>query len=327
MDIKKQENVKILCRICNTENDRTWRCIGQPNDNDSRIIKLMLPFLFCERCYRRRFCMQSDDLHLCGIAVFVANEAILYPPLKRINSRNRKNSAMTSSKKHPSQYQLQPVKDPVILSSISSPNRVSLGSAPSVDRVSVNSPLNRSFTSSVNSASSIPFSSNSSDPKTKDSALPNSAAEGEDLLNLLDVGDLQNFELIRQNFCRKLRQSDEKDSEEDASQDESDDEEDDEATFKLEYHKGGLFQQWVNAFIVVDRHSVRKYPDERRSERKCKEILLYDATFSVATRSRHLVVAFDVVEQYEASVLRVYSVGRKHEGVARVCFVAGVAGG
>ena len=55
-----------------------------------------------------------------------------------------------------------------------------------------------------------------------------------------------------------------------------------EQTFKLQYHKRGLFQQWVNVFVVIDGYSIRKYPDEKRSAKRCKEILLHDAAFSVA---------------------------------------------
>ena len=54
-----------------------------------------------------------------------------------------------------------------------------------------------------------------------------------------------------------------------------------EETYKLQYRKHGLFQQWVNVFVVIDGYSIRKYPDEKRSEKRCKEILLYDAAFSV----------------------------------------------
>ena len=57
-----------------------------------------------------------------------------------------------------------------------------------------------------------------------------------------------------------------------------------EETFYVQYRKGGLFQQWVNVVVVVDEHSIRKYPDEKRSAKRCKEILMYDAVFSVAVR-------------------------------------------
>ena len=56
-----------------------------------------------------------------------------------------------------------------------------------------------------------------------------------------------------------------------------------EQTYKLQYHKRGLFQQWVTVFVVIDGYSIRKYPDEKRSAKRCKEILLYDAAFSHST--------------------------------------------
>lgn len=41
-------------------------------------MKLVLPYLFCEKCYRKRFCLQVEDQHMCGLAVFVSKDAIVY---------------------------------------------------------------------------------------------------------------------------------------------------------------------------------------------------------------------------------------------------------
>lgn len=78
IDIKKPEDPEISCTVCNTKNYRPWKCLGPPDDTESRVIKLMLPFLFCEKCYRKRFCQQGSDLCVCGVAVFVPNEDVVY---------------------------------------------------------------------------------------------------------------------------------------------------------------------------------------------------------------------------------------------------------
>lgn len=59
------------------------------------------------------------------------------------------------------------------------------------------------------------------------------------------------------------------------------DSEETEVTFNVQYYKQRLFHSWVNAFVVIDSQSIKKYPNDRRMERKRKEIMLYDATFSV----------------------------------------------
>ena len=59
------------------------------------------------------------------------------------------------------------------------------------------------------------------------------------------------------------------------------DSEETEVTFNVQYYKQRLFHPWVNAFVVIDSQSIKKYPNDRRMERKRKEIMLYDATFSV----------------------------------------------
>lgn len=176
-----------------------------------------------------------------------------------------------------------------------------------------------SISSSVNSTSSIPLSNPSFDSRAKDFTPLGRAAGGANHFNFSDIDDLRSSEGYQQAPHARLRlkeegeqrdyqgnhpyqhsnhsnpnsnsnsnsnpipnsipnpnpnpiQYQELDSDMDAG----------EQTYKLQYHKRGLFQQWVTVFVVIDGYSIRKYPDEKRSAKRCKEILLYDAAFSVA---------------------------------------------
>ena len=55
----------------------------------------------------------------------------------------------------------------------------------------------------------------------------------------------------------------------------------DEVCFTLPFRQGGFFRTWLNSFFVINREMIIMYPNEKRSDRKRKEILLYDATASV----------------------------------------------
>ena len=55
----------------------------------------------------------------------------------------------------------------------------------------------------------------------------------------------------------------------------------DEVCFTLPFRQGGFFRTWLNSFFVINRDMIIMYPNEKRNDRKRKEILLYDATASV----------------------------------------------
>lgn len=55
----------------------------------------------------------------------------------------------------------------------------------------------------------------------------------------------------------------------------------DEVCYTLPFRQGGFFRTWLNSFFVINRRSISMYPNEKRNERKRKEILLYDASASV----------------------------------------------
>ena len=59
-----------------------------------------------------------------------------------------------------------------------------------------------------------------------------------------------------------------------------------ERTFTLPFRQGGFFRTWLMSFFVVDNYSVRMYPNEKRNERKRKEILLCDASVQVGPIER-----------------------------------------
>lgn len=58
------------CSSCKVENYDRWKLIGVTIDDGCEVIKCILPYLICEKCFRKRFCYQKQTPYLCGIAVF-----------------------------------------------------------------------------------------------------------------------------------------------------------------------------------------------------------------------------------------------------------------
>lgn len=54
-----------------------------------------------------------------------------------------------------------------------------------------------------------------------------------------------------------------------------------EICYTLQFRQGGFFHTWLPSFFVLTHDSICMYPNDKRPERKKKEILLYDATVSV----------------------------------------------
>lgn len=54
-----------------------------------------------------------------------------------------------------------------------------------------------------------------------------------------------------------------------------------EMTFSLSYRHGSIFRSYIPCFVVVNRFSVLKYPNDKRNDRKVKEIALIDAVVDV----------------------------------------------
>ncbi|KAK8810260.1 hypothetical protein WA538_002835, partial [Blastocystis sp. DL] len=59
----------LRCCICGATNYSTWRLVGSTPQPNSQFLKYILPFLFCEKCFRKRFCYQDPTPFLCGVAV------------------------------------------------------------------------------------------------------------------------------------------------------------------------------------------------------------------------------------------------------------------
>ena len=55
----------------------------------------------------------------------------------------------------------------------------------------------------------------------------------------------------------------------------------DEVCYTLPFRQGGFFRPWLNAFFVINKERITMYPNEKRNERKSKDILLYDASAGV----------------------------------------------
>ena len=60
----------------------------------------------------------------------------------------------------------------------------------------------------------------------------------------------------------------------------------DEVCYTLPFRQGGFFRTWLNSYFVIDYEKITMYPNEKRNERKSKEILLYDATVGVGDEVR-----------------------------------------
>ena len=54
-----------------------------------------------------------------------------------------------------------------------------------------------------------------------------------------------------------------------------------EVCYTLPFRQGGFFRTWLNSYFVIDYARITMYPNEKRNERKSKEILLYDASVGV----------------------------------------------
>ena len=55
----------------------------------------------------------------------------------------------------------------------------------------------------------------------------------------------------------------------------------DELCFQLPFRQGGFFRTWLPSYFVLTTYSICMYPNEKRNEKKKKEILLCDAMVAV----------------------------------------------
>ncbi|KAK8820760.1 hypothetical protein WA556_005077, partial [Blastocystis sp. ATCC 50177/Nand II] len=69
-----QPGFRLSCCVCNVMEFKQWKLIGAACDAASEVIKCIIPFLFCEKCFRKRFCIQSQTPILCGVAVLPSKE-------------------------------------------------------------------------------------------------------------------------------------------------------------------------------------------------------------------------------------------------------------
>lgn len=95
----------------------------------------------------------------------------------------------------------------------------------------------------------------------------------------------------------------EAEAEEQAEAEEGAQEQTEEITFTLPFRQGSFWRTWLMSFFVVDRYSIRMYPNEKRNERKMKEIFLVDAMVQVDAGGRCVVENADQLRR-QTSVLR-----------------------
>ena len=70
MDLTVQPGFCLKCYQCKKSNYDSWKLIGVAVDQATQIVKLTLPYVMCEPCFRKRFCSQLNPKYVCGIAVF-----------------------------------------------------------------------------------------------------------------------------------------------------------------------------------------------------------------------------------------------------------------
>ena len=66
-----------------------WKLIGVACDSGSEVIKCIVPLLLCEKCFRKRFCIQSPVPVLCGVAVLPPREFYMFFFLYCVSHRNQ----------------------------------------------------------------------------------------------------------------------------------------------------------------------------------------------------------------------------------------------
>ena len=243
------------CCVCSTKNYYPWKLIGVAVDVGCQVIKCILPLVLCEKCFRKRFCFQVQTPYLCGIAVF------------------------------------RPVEPSTKASSPAVPiSRVPLSSAPSVSEVasqSKESGAGRPISVLPARVPTAPVSASSPSPNPPPPQMPSvqslqpaPSVQSSKVTRISEPfsvpGDLANYGV--DDVLGETRISDQSSISEPVT---VADTMEDEVCYTLPFRQGGFFRTWLNSFFVINRRSISMYPNEKRNERKRKEILLYDASASV----------------------------------------------
>lgn len=252
------------CCVCSTKNYYPWKLIGVTVDVGCQVIKCILPLVLCEKCFRKRFCFQVQTPYLCGIAVFppVEPSTKVLPPAAPVNRT--------------------PVSSAPSLSDIASPSKdVNPGRqiVPSPVRIPTLSTSSPSLSAQSPPQTVPPVQSSpqsiSSPPPVQSQTVPSNAASPSVPAELVNYGV--------DDVLGETRISDQSSvSEPTAVRDAMEDE----VCYTLPFRQGGFFRTWLNSFFVINRRSISMYPNEKRNERKRKEILLYDASASVGDFQR-----------------------------------------
>lgn len=240
------------CCVCSTKNYYPWKLIGVTVDVGCQVIKCILPLVLCEKCFRKRFCFQVQTPYLCGIAVFPPVE----PSSKLPSASVSMNRVPVSSTPTVSEVPLQSKE------SSGRPASVLPARIPSPVPVltpSPNPPLPMQSAPPMQPAASV------QSPKMPSTSEPLSVS-----------GDITNYGV--DDILGETRISDQSSISEPAA---VADTMEDEVCYTLPFRQGGFFRTWLNSFFVINRRSISMYPNEKRNERKRKEILLYDASASV----------------------------------------------
>ena len=277
-----------VCCICNSKGYHSWRLIGATVDVGCQVIKCVLPLVLCESCFRKRFCCQVQTPYLCGIAVFPPVDPapekakVVSRPYVPVQSSVHFPAVVSSGL--PGSSGLLPgvsnVSQASSYSKVSSPSVTPVSSRPipaaasqsvaqSVAQTvaqpvlqSVMQPISQSISQSMSQPMPQPTQPTQPTSQPTPQLTPPAPSEAinygiDDVLDDIHTSDQPTEPAPEPTVVE------------------------DEVCFTLPFRQGGFFRTWLNSFFVINREMIIMYPNEKRNDRKRKEILLYDATASV----------------------------------------------
>ena len=264
-----------VCCICNSKGYHSWRLIGATVDVGCQVIKCVLPLVLCESCFRKRFCCQVQTPYLCGIAVFPPVD----PAPEKAKVVSRPYVPVQSSVHFPAVVSSGLPGSSGLLpgvSNVSQASSYSKVSSPSVTPVS-SRPIPAAASQSVAQSVMQPVSQSMSQPMSQ--PMPQPMSQSTQPTQPTQPTPPAPSEAINYGIDDVL--DDIHTSDQPTESAPAPTVVEDEVCFTLPFRQGGFFRTWLNSFFVINREMIIMYPNEKRNDRKRKEILLYDATASV----------------------------------------------
>ena len=289
LDFQVGSDAVLSCNGCSCKINE-WKLIGVAIDQGCLVLKSILPLVYCEPCYRKRYCNQSQSTHVCGIAVFPQVEPdktqlevvkstvvgnVVPAPSHLSNNHTNANPTIFAapnrswdeisshrvvgvSRPQP-QPQPQPTENPI-------PRPSPVVIPPS--KVTSTTSMGSTTKSSTQSISSVPDTT---------SATTNMAADVEPSSSLMNYGV--------DDVLGSTRESEGSNSSVDEQPTAVDmGEMEDEVCYTVQLQKRVFIFRfsWFTSYLVINNQSIIVYTNEKRLEKKKKEIFLNEAIVSVS---------------------------------------------